>query len=208
MISQKFEPLLSAVAERMSEKRYKHTLGVASAAEKIAAYCLSGSDDDVIAAALLHDVAKELDTEEQLDIIRNHTDFCDSDLLCEAAHHSFAAAYVIKRDFPEYANEAVLSAVKNHTVGSPDMTLLDEIIFVADYVEEGRVYEDCIRRREELFGAFESARDREECLARLHRTTREILDYTITYVIKKQKFLHERTVEARNAYLSREPMAL
>jgi predicted HD superfamily hydrolase involved in NAD metabolism len=208
IFSDKFKPLLGAIAERMSEKRYSHTLGVAAAADKIATYCLPDSRDGIIAAALLHDVAKELDTAQALDIIRNHTDFTDSDLLCEAAHHSLAAPYVIISDFPEYASKDILSAVRNHTVGSPDMTLFDEIIFVADYVEEGRAYGDCIRAREALFSAMASARDREECILHLHRITREILDYTITYVIKKQRFLHGRTVETRNAFLSREPKAL
>ena len=202
----KFKPLLSGVAERMSEKRYRHTLGVAEAADRIASYCLADCRDGIIAAALLHDVAKELDTREALEIIRNHTDYSDSDLICEAAHHSLAAPYVILRDFPEYADRDILSAVRNHTVGSPDMSLFDEIIFVADYVEAGRAYGDCIRAREALFSALEASRDSEECIIHLHRITREILDYTITYVINRQRFLHPRTVETRNAFLSREPM--
>ena len=88
------------------------------------------------------------------------------------------------------------------------MSLFDEIIFVADYVEDGRKYENCILVRETLFSAFASARDREECISHLHIATVMALEFTIIDIIKKGKVLNERTVATRNAFRGRIPMPL
>ena len=209
MLSSRISEISLAVSKRMCESRFKHTLGVCRMAERLAEFCLPEKKEELYLAGLLHDVSKELSVQEQIALIKSSGEgYTDSDLVCEAAHHSITAAIVISRDFPDVASEELLSAVRNHTLGAPNMSLFDEIIFVSDYIEDGRTYSDCIRAREKLFSELNDARDREECIQLLHVATREILDYTITYIIAKGAFLHERTVQSRNAFLSREPMPL
>jgi len=209
ILSSRIREISNEVSRRMGDKRFHHTLGVAEAALRLAEYCLPEKREELYLAGLLHDVSKELNTGEQLDLIRNSKEvYTDSDIICEAAHHSLTAPTVILRDFSDVASDDILSAVRNHTLGSPDMSIFDEIIFISDYIEDGRTYTDCIRVRKSLYSALEAASNREECIQHLHRATREILDYTIIYIISKGAFLHERTVQTRNAFLSREPMPL
>ena len=197
------EELSVAVENRLSEKRYAHTVGVASAAEKIGMYCLPEALSELSAAALLHDISKEIEDAAQMEILRLIGGLSNSDLMSSAAHHAFTAPYVIKRDFPGFATENILSAVFNHTTGSPDMPLFDEIIFISDYVEEGRKYKSCIEVREELYSALSEAKDREECIMALHKATVRALDRTIISIIESGRILNERTVHTRNAFLSR-----
>lgn len=199
--------LEKAVSLRLSERRFAHTLRVVAATEKIAGFCLPEAMSELRAAALLHDVTKELSDSEQLEIM-NLASKSNDDLACPPIYHSITAPEVIKRDFPEFATERILSAVYNHTTASSDMSLFDEIIFVADYVEDGRTYPSCVSVREALYTALGSARDREECVAHLHNATVSALDNTIAEMIRAGKYLHARTVLARNAFLARRPMLL
>ena len=201
--------LSEKVKSSISSYRYIHTLGVREAALKIAEYCYSGDKSEIAAAALLHDISKEYSVAEQFDMMqKSGIELTDTDLCSEPVFHSFTAPVVIKRDFPEYSTANILSSTFSHTTGSPDMSLFDEIIFVADYVEDGRKYETCILVRETLFSALASAKDREECISHLHIATVMALEFTIIDIIKKGKALNERTVATRNAFRSRIPMPL
>ncbi len=197
------------VKSRISSYRYIHTLGVRDAALKIAEYCYSGDKSEIAAAALLHDISKEYSVAEQFDMMqKSNIKLTDTDLCTEPVFHSFTAPFVVERDFSEYSTANILSSVFSHTTGSPDMSLFDEIIFVADYVEKGRKYENCVLVREKLFSAFSSAKDREECISHLHAAAVRALEFTIIDIIKKGKVLNERTVATRNAFRARMPMPL
>ena len=200
--------LRNQVKERLSEKRYLHTLGVERAALRIGEKCLPEALGELRVAALLHDISKELTTERQLDILSKLPDVTEDDILSEGVHHSLSAPYVALQEFPEYATDNVLSALKNHTTGAPDMSVFDEIIFLSDFVEDTRKYQACINAREKLFNLLDLAKDGEECLEILHLSVIETLDFTIKYLIDKQMYLNGRTVATRNAFLGRYPKAL
>lgn len=202
------QKLRSDVKKYMSEKRYAHTVGVESTAEKLADYCLPEKKTALRCAALLHDISKELSDEEQIAILKRVDGIVESDLLSPPAHHAFTAPTLIKRDFPHLATDEILSAVFNHTTGAEDMSVFDEIIFISDYVEPGRKYIDCINVREKLFAALSSATDREECVMRLHEAVIEALNNTINSLIKREMYINERTVAARNSLLGKLPMPL
>ena len=200
--------LRMAVRARLSEPRYLHTLGVEAAAVKIGKYCMPEALDELRAAALLHDVTKEMPISEQMDILAQLDDVTEDDLLSPSVYHSLTAPYVAKRDFSGFLSERILSALKNHTTGAPDMSVFDQIIFIADFVEETRAYGACIMAREKLYSALSVAKDSEECISLLHLSVIETLDFTIKYLVDKGKYLNGRTVAARNAFLGRFPKAL
>lgn len=204
----KIDALRDAVRAYMSEKRYVHTLGVEEMAKQLAKYCLPDKIAPIRCAALLHDIAKEMPKEEQLSVLASMPEITDSDLASSPAHHAFCAPYLIKRDFPEFATTDILSAVFNHTTGHPDMSLFDEIIFLADYIEEGREYAECIRIRESLLNKLRSAKDAEECLLWLHKAVIAELDSTLLSLTKRGMYINERTVATRNAFIGRMPMPL
>lgn len=203
---EKLSELRESVRARLSERRFGHTVSVEAAAEKIAGFCLPEAVSELRAAAILHDLTKELDDAEQLAIIKSIGIMLDK--TAPPVYHSITAPTVISRDFPDFATENILSSAYNHTTAAPDMSLFDEIIFVADYVEDGRTYPSCVAVRDTLYSAFAKARDREECIAHLHNATVSALDNTVLEVVRTGKYLDLRTVEARNAFLGRRPMPL
>lgn len=186
--------LREAVKCRMSRERYLHTLGVERAAALIADFCLPKARSELRAAALLHDVAKELEREEQRALISSVASLSDTDLKSEKLYHAFTAPIVIKRDFPAYATKNVLSATFNHTTGDDGMSLFDEIIFVADYIEDGREYPECKRAREELFAAL--GQDIRKNLQALHKCALTELEGTKSHVKRLGAELNPRTESA------------
>ena len=123
--------------KRLSAKRYQHTLNVRRMAVKLAKRW--GADPEKAAlAALLHDTAKELPREEMLQILN------DNAIMAENAQnrpspvwHGICAAILAQTQWG-VEDEEVLSAIRCHTTGKPGMSLLDEIVFLADMTSAER----------------------------------------------------------------------
>lgn len=195
-------PLIEKIKPYMSEKRLKHTLGVAEMAEKLAAFSIPERTEELIVAALLHDISKELSHDEQMDMIKLDGILLEDDELCSPEiFHSYTAPYVIKRDFPEYASEDILSAVRNHTVGAVDMTVFDEIIFLSDYIEEGRTYQSCIDLRHRVLLAM--CTDTEANTRVLHRACIESINNTERALSLKGKSLTKKTLLVKKSLESK-----
>lgn len=160
------DSLRETVKNRLSEKRFLHTLGVERAAERLGKIFLPDNVSELRAAALLHDVAKEMPIDVQLDILKKAKfELNDDDMMSEGVVHSFTAPIVVKNDFPKFATENILSSVLNHTVGSEDMTVFDKIIFISDYIEDTRTYPSCVAVREMLYSSLQSTFESERIIA-------------------------------------------
>ncbi|MCL2079368.1 MAG: bis(5'-nucleosyl)-tetraphosphatase (symmetrical) YqeK [Oscillospiraceae bacterium] len=110
----------------------------------------NASVDDAREAAILHDITKRLDFNENLCIIAEHriitNSYTNSYNINEAKIlHPLTAALLAKSMFG--VSDEVAEAIKLHTTGSPGMTLLDKIIYVADYIELTRDYENVEQMR-------------------------------------------------------------
>ena len=201
-ITEKDLHLLSEeVGARLSEKRYRHTLGVERMAKTLGEYFFSPERTAQLrAAALLHDIAKELPEKEQIALIRKgHFPVSEEDLSSEPLLHAFAAPEVIRRDFPHFADESILHAVFCHTTGDTDMDTFDKIVFLSDFIEEGRTYPSCIRVREDLFAALSEGKEKERALNEAVLLT---LDLTIASLLERRLNINLRTVKARNSMLA------
>lgn len=99
---------------------------------------LYGADEtDAARAGLLHDITKALDGPLQLTLCRAYgTILGDFSRKNPKTLHALTGSLVAERIFGE--NEAVVSAIRYHTTGRANMTLLEKIIYVADYVEPNR----------------------------------------------------------------------
>ena len=148
--------------KRLSAKRYQHTLNVRRMAVKLAKRW--GADPEKAAlAALLHDTAKELPREEMLQILN------DNAIMAENAQnrpspvwHGICAAILAQTQWG-VEDEEVLSAIRCHTTGKPGMSLLDEIVFLADMTSAERDYPevDYLRKleKEDIHRAMREARE-------------------------------------------------
>ena len=195
------EELILKIKPRLSGKRFEHTLGVCRTAELLAEHCLPSEKEEICFAALLHDIAKELSLEEQLSIIKaEHIELTDADT--SPVLHSYVAPYVVKRDFSKFATPKVLSAVAKHTVGDADMSVLDEIIFLADYIEDGRTYEDCVTTREFVLSSLVCG-DIASNVNVLHKACVMSMDLTCKNLAERGKIVNPRTIDAKKALLAK-----
>ena len=198
------DTLRAEIAEILSERRFSHSLGVERAALEIGRHCLPDKLMELSAAALLHDVAKETSREEQLAAMkRSGVEFTEEDYASAALYHSFAAPQIVKERFSRFATDEILSAVFAHTSGSESMTVFDEIIFIADFVDDTRPYEACKTKREKLFSALEAAKTREEKVCALHKSVISVIDFNIDYLENKGKTVNSRMILAKSALLGK-----
>ena len=194
------DTLRQTVGSRLSEKRFAHTLSVEKMALKIGEKCLPHCLSELSVAALLHDISKEYSEAEHFSLINKYKVSLTEQEICEPAlWHSITAPLVIREEFSEYAEEDILSAVYNHTVGSPDMSVFDEIILLADYIEEGRKYERCVSLREEFLSELDASTDFDTAILALHSAVAKSLNNNIEEFISRGKAYHSRTELTRDA---------
>ena len=142
---------------RMSEKRFSHTLAVERTARILGELILPSSTSELRAAAILHDVTKEIDIFDQINMLESFGfPLTEEDKKTEGIIHSFTAPITIKRDFSRFATENILSAIEKHTVGDEEMSIFDMIIFVSDYAEDTRPFPSCKEVRKKLFENLEN----------------------------------------------------
>ena len=190
--------LHSLVKARLGEKRFNHTLGVVKMADFLGAKCLPEKREELAYAAYLHDITKELSDDEQNTLLSQcGFDLSESERLSTPIHHSYTAPIVIVRDFPEYAKENVISAVLKHTVLDADLSVFDEIIYVADFIEENRTYKACVEMREYVISSLSD--DIRENILLLHKATLKILDFTLDFIKRNNLFVVDKTLLAKDA---------
>ena len=127
------------VKSRLSEKRWTHTKNVKKMAVKLARRW--GADPEKAAmAAILHDSAKEMPKQELLQI------FADNAIMAESGPqrpspvwHGIAAAILAETQWG-ITDPEILSAIRCHTTGKPDMSKLDKILYLADMTSAERVW--------------------------------------------------------------------
>lgn len=128
--------LLDKVAAVMSDKRFKHVLGVEKSAIELAERY--GYDTEKAGlAGLIHDYAKELSDQEFLDLIDKYKLDPELKKWGNNVWHGMVGIYKIQEDLG-VTDKEILRSIETHTVGSGEMSLLDKIIYVADYIEPGR----------------------------------------------------------------------
>ena len=146
-----FKELKEIVKSKMSLKRFTHTLGVVEMSEKLAK-TYNADIEKCKVAALLHDICKEMDMEYIKNICKNNfmNELSEEDLENNEILHGFAGAYYVKNELGINDKE-ILSAIKYHTVGAENMTLVEKIVYIADAIEYGRNYPSVVKIREETF---------------------------------------------------------
>ena len=196
--------LRDAVRSRMDDRRYAHTLGVEAMAVRLGELYLPYKTEELRCAALLHDITKQETLEKQLQyIVEFDIMIRDFGELTPALLHSMTGAAVISKDFPEYATEDIVSAVRWHTTGRRDMTLFDSLIYLADYIEDGRDFDDCVLLRKYFWEAFPEKMNESERLAHLWRTMVKSVDFTVRQLTSSGRYIDVNAIECRNYYLEK-----
>ena len=175
------------LSEKLTEKRMEHTLGVEYTATALAMKYGVNLEHAAL-AGLLHDCAKHLSTEkklqkcEELNIPISSAERKNPELL-----HAKLGAYYAKEKYG-VKEPAILSAIECHTTGKPEMTTLDKIIYIADYIEPNRDKAPKLSMLRML--AFQ---DLDECLL-------EILENTIIFLRATNSEIDHTTLKTYQYY--------
>lgn len=131
--------LRKAMEKIQDSKRYEHTLGVEYTAAALAMRYNCDIRDAQI-AGLLHDCAKCLTDEKRLSICkRNKIPMTAVEKKNPFLLHAKVGAYLAHKKYG-IKNQNILNAIRNHTTGRQNMSTLEKIVFVADYIEPGRTH--------------------------------------------------------------------
>lgn len=140
----------------MGDYRYIHSCNVAEEAVILAK--LYGCDEEkAYTAGILHDITKEFPKEEQLQIIRDGGIILD-DVQKNAPKlwHSVSGSVYIQTHLG-LTDEDVINAIRYHTTGRANMSLLEKIIYTADYTSAERSYNGADVMREKSRSSLEEA---------------------------------------------------
>ncbi len=141
-----YTEILKWLKENLNEKRYIHTLGTADCAKELAQKFGLNSEKAYL-AGLLHDCAKCFSNEKLLDIIHQHLNVEECEMLNYKTLHAPVSAYIAEKEF-KITDKEILSAIRWHTLGRLDMTDFEKIVFIADKIEPNtrdKEYSDKIR---------------------------------------------------------------
>ncbi|MBU3128415.1 bis(5'-nucleosyl)-tetraphosphatase (symmetrical) YqeK [Clostridium tagluense] len=181
--------MLHYLHTNLSESRLKHSLSVSETAVTLAAKYGENIESARI-AGLVHDCAKNVKGAELIKIASEHEIHIDEIYTNNPAILHGLVGSIIAREIMGIQNEKILSAIRYHTTGRKNMSILEKIIYISDYIEPLRKFKGV----EEL---------RTLSLMNLDAAVMQSLENTIIYVISQKELLHIDTIHARNYLLSK-----
>jgi len=196
MISEKsLDRIRSDMQKRLGEKRFCHTLGVEKEMRNLARIYMPAEETVAAAAGLLHDITKELSLKEQLALAEKYgIDIPEEEKASAALLHAKTGAFYAKEAYPSVVNKSVFSAILKHTTANGEMTLLDKLLYLADFIEEGRSYPSCIRVRQAFYEGINSATDK---LAFLNAIMIEAYDASLEALRRENLYISPSTLMAK-----------
>ena len=179
-----YEELYEIVKQKLSEKRFRHCTGVVKRAIEYAK--IYNVDIEMVKkVAIIHDIAKEFTDEEnkvyieKYNIELDHIEKLNKNLL-----HAKIGANICKNEYG--FTDDMVNAVRFHTTGREDMSILEKIIYLADATEENKIYIpnnfiDIIKQD-------------------IDKGMVEVSRYVLTELLKDNKYIHENTIKCYNFY--------
>ena len=175
------------LGKTISSKRYTHSINVSKTAKKLAEFYGYDAFKAEI-AGLVHDCARDLEKPLQLKCLKEEGIEADElTLNIEELLHGPAAVHICRKVFA-IEDEEILSAVRYHTTGKENMSLLEKIIYLSDFIEPSRSFPGV----EELRGLAFKNLDKALLLA---------FNSSILYILSKNEYVHINTILARNHVL-------
>ncbi|QNQ82002.1 bis(5'-nucleosyl)-tetraphosphatase (symmetrical) YqeK [Lactobacillus sp. PV012] len=179
------EEIIAKQKAIMDQKRFEHCIGVSETSKKLAR--LNNYDEDKAAlAGFIHDYAKQIPNEEFIKVIKEEN--FDPDLLNynRAIWHGIVGTYFIKRDL-KIEDEEILTAIYRHTTADSEMTTLDKIVFVADFIEPQRSFPGVEEARKVAFNNLDEGVGFE-------------LAHTLDFLVKNRQKIYPKTLKAYNKW--------
>lgn len=183
-----FLQIQKSLEEEMDAYRFQHTLGVMMISAALAMAHGMKDYQKAQMAGLLHDCAKHISPTEQLKLCRKYSIFVsETEELAPYLLHAKLGAYLAKNRYG-IKDEGILQAICCHTTGKASMSLLEKILYVADYIEPSRNKAPRLPYLRKL--AF----------ANLDLCVYEILKDTVSYLKEHAGIIDEETQKAFDYY--------
>ncbi len=170
----------------LKPKRMAHVLGTEQEAVRLA-HRYGADAHDARVAALLHDCTKKLDIDEQLQLCERYgVELDEMQRWALKLQHALTGAEIARHVFG--VNDAVYEAIRWHTTGKADMTTLEKVIYLADYIEPSRDFPGVEQLRETVYED-------------LDRGLLMGLEMTVEEMKERGNPVHEHTLQARDFLL-------
>ena len=209
------EAVASEIPQFISGKRLNHTYAVERECRVLgalfSAHPILMSQEDVYKlriAALLHDITKEKSVEEHAALAAQyHIPLSDLEKSAPKVLHAKTAPSLARQTINEklgccVVDDTVCDAIRTHTTGAAHMSLIGKLLYLADYIEETRTFEDCITLRHCFYDTLDTCKDDPAALsAHLDRVLLCSFDMTIRDLLDSHAPIDANTTAARNALL-------
>jgi len=178
------------IRRQLGDYRYTHSLCVAESA-KVLAEKYGADPVKAETAGILHDILKDALPDQQLKFIEQFAIMLTAvERASQKLWHAMIGAEYLRRELHIH-DEEILCAVRYHTTGRAGMSLLEKVVFTADFISADRVYP----------GVEEMRRLAEESL---EAAMLEGLAFTMQELSEKRRVIHPDTVAAFNSLLLEE----
>lgn len=181
--------LLELMHQRLDDARFNHCLRVEQTSRELAEQ-YDVDVDQAGLAGLLHDYAKQVDPADFVSVIKQEG--LDPQLLDynRGVWHGMVGVWFIQRELG-VSDPAVLQSIRRHTTGDPQMTKLDMVTFLADFIEPARELDVEKKARKVAKTSLVKA-----CLVELQST--------LTFLVSKSARIHPLTLATYNALIARD----
>lgn len=180
-----YNEIIKKLKPVLSEKRLIHSKGVSETASALAKIHNADAEKAFL-AGILHDCAK---MQTKAELIKNCEKYgiklTQEDILSPQVLHGYVGAEIARHEYM-VSDEEVLSAIRYHTIGRENMSLLEKIVFVADITEPNR-------KKPERFDKIRKA-----SLENLDEAALMAYDSTLYNLIKRNRLIHSASIKGRN----------
>lgn len=184
MDTQRNDEFLNEIKKRLSRYRFIHSVNVADEAKRLA--LKYGADaEKAYTAGLVHDIMKDLPKQEQLEMFKRYgIELTEVELNSPKIWHAMCGELFLRHEMG-VTDEDILSAVRFHTTAKAGMSLLEKVLYIADYTSAERDYDDV--------GVMRDKADRNLDEAMLYG-----LQFTINEMVKEGRPVHPDSLDAFN----------
>ncbi len=187
------EEMISYVNNKIGWKRLEHSINTAKEAVSLAKR-YNADETKAYIAGLLHDVAKGLPKEAlEAAAAQNNIELDIYEKSNPVLIHGKIGAVMVEKDL-DIKDEEILSAIKWHTTGYKNMTLLEKIIYLADIIEPGRSFKETDELREIAYKDIDEAMIFGLC-------------HVMNFIKDRGLTLHPNSIEAYESLISKSQKA-
>lgn len=186
-----YKEIENDVKSVLSEYRFTHSLGVAKKAIELAK--IYGVQEEIAKkVGIAHDIAKEMTDEEMIEYAKaNNIRIDEIETVKPSLLHGKIGADIAAKKFG--FTQDMINAIKWHTTGRENMSMLEKIIYVADKTEENR-----------KGTRFNLEKSRELSIQNIDKALIFLMNESITYNVINEWLIHPETIDARNDLLLNE----